>query len=516
MSLQMTQVASTVVVLLLSICIGIAAQIWTVVRKLPNLKKGYVAFFHPFADGGGGGERVLWCAVKALQEQTPHVKVAIYVREGVSSEQLVKEASHRFNISLSNDITVVPLNHTSLVLPERYPRLTLLGQAWGATKLGHEALSKFVPEVFIDTTGWAFTFPLARLAGCRVACYVHYPTVSSDMISRVASGKQTYNNQASIAGSPLKSFIKLLYYRLFALLYGVVGACSQLSDQAVRDILTSQATMVNSSWTLGHLQNLWWGHGERTSTSSTITAVNTGSRNCRIALVYPPVDTEDLKTLPLDSRSTPPYIISLAQFRPEKNHRMQLEAFALAKKRAVAGPKGQRVLEARLKLVGGCRHAEDNARLEDLKVLAHDLGVHQSVDWCVNASYTQLKGLLAGAVAGIHTMQDEHFGICVVEYMAAGVIPLAHNSGGPKADIVVPVLQHVAGSSSKAVSSGYLASTVEEYADAISQVLALEEGARIQMAAAARSHADTFSTEKFMNSFMSAIGPVLPPLEKKF
>ena len=29
--------------------------------------QGTIAFFHPFADGGGGGERVLWCASSPLQ-----------------------------------------------------------------------------------------------------------------------------------------------------------------------------------------------------------------------------------------------------------------------------------------------------------------------------------------------------------------------------------------------------------------------------------------------------------------
>ena len=26
-----------------------------------------VAFFHPYCNAGGGGERVLWCAIRALQ-----------------------------------------------------------------------------------------------------------------------------------------------------------------------------------------------------------------------------------------------------------------------------------------------------------------------------------------------------------------------------------------------------------------------------------------------------------------
>lgn len=45
-------------------------------------------------------------------------------------------------------------------------------------------------QVFVDTTGYAFSFPVARyLGGCSVGCYVHYPTISTDMLAAVASRK---------------------------------------------------------------------------------------------------------------------------------------------------------------------------------------------------------------------------------------------------------------------------------------------------------------------------------------
>ena len=45
-------------------------------------------------------------------------------------------------------------------------------------------------------------------------------------------------------------------------------------------------------------------------------------------------------------------------------------------------------------------------------------------------------------------MVDEHFGINVVELMAAGLIPLTHASGGPLLDIVVPYEGEPTGASS--------------------------------------------------------------------
>lgn len=89
---------------------------------------------------------------------------------------------------------------------------------------------------------------------------------------------------------------------------------------------------------------------------------------------------------------------------------------------------------------------------------------------------------------------------------AAGVIPIAHNSGGPQADIVVDV-ETAAGPQ----PTGYLAATLEEYCRAITTVLEMEQRDRLKIAAAAQKRAATlFSTEQFHKAFTEAISPVLP------
>lgn len=55
----------------------------------------------------------------------------------------------------------------------------------------------------------------------------------------------------------------------------------------------------------------------------------------------------------------------------------------------------------------------------------------------VNAPFELLVSSLGKGKVGLHTMWNEHFGIGVVEYQAAGLIPVAHKSAGPKMDIVI-------------------------------------------------------------------------------
>lgn len=75
----------------------------------------------------------------------------------------------------------------------------MIGQSLGSIYLSWEALCRFTPLYYFDTSGYAFTYPLARLFGCIVVCYTHYPTISLDMLSRVRGRSSMYNNNALIA-----------------------------------------------------------------------------------------------------------------------------------------------------------------------------------------------------------------------------------------------------------------------------------------------------------------------------
>lgn len=139
--------------------------------------------------------------------------------------------------------------------------------------------------------------------------------------------------------------------------------------------------------------------------------------------------------------------------------------------------------------------------------LAEELGIAEHVDFCVNLPYAELRSLLGEAAAGLHTMRDEHFGIGVVELMAAGVVPIVHDSGGPREDIVVPVQI-----GPDLEITGYRCTTEEEFARALVEVLAMDQVRRLRIAAAARTQAAKFSDARFAEAFVEALSPVLPGL----
>jgi len=217
-----------------------------------------IGFFHPNCSAFGGGERVLWKLIQALDEltfiegnvhSTRKISIFIYTRDAYKPDytsgssysfyvffplsyihrsnrlsyiisfrslifkELLKLIEQRFSIVLSSNISLsfVHLYHEALYLQiggdESKIRRSMIGESIQSMRFVWKALQKKTPDVFIDTTGYAFTFFIAKiLAGCKVITYVHYPTIRYvDMIIQ-------YIKHAIITAKKKHSFISLFLF----------------------------------------------------------------------------------------------------------------------------------------------------------------------------------------------------------------------------------------------------------------------------------------------------------------
>jgi alpha-1,2-mannosyltransferase len=371
------------------------------------------------SNAGGGGERVLWAAIRATQRRWPEAVCVVYTGDhDVDKAAILKRVEDRFNIQLhSPTVHFLYLTTRPWVLASTWPRFTLLGQSIGSLVLAYDAFSLLVPDIFVDTMGYAFALGLSSFLFPTVptGAYVHYPTISTDMLDSLQVGGQGVN---AGAGKGYRGTAKKQYWQLFAKLYSRVGS-------------TVDVVMTNSTWTQGHVTSLWGPYRKNKKIGADID------------VVFPPVAveevTEAVDVSEASEKKRGPAIIYIAQFRPEKNHQLILEAFASflhSKPKLPAYPDHT----PKLVLIGSVRNSHDDAtRVYNLRLLAHELNIKEHVEFLCDAPWPLMLDWMARASVGVNGMWSEHFGIGVVEYQAAGLISVVNDSGGPKLDIVVEI-----------------------------------------------------------------------------
>lgn len=96
-----------------------------------------------------------------------------------------------------------------------------------------------------------------------------------------------------------------------------------------------------------------------------------------------------------------------------------------------------------------------------------------------------------------------HISTGVVKCMAAGTIILAHKSGGPKLDIVVPY---------DGGPTGFLAGDEDSYAEAMEQILSMTPAAQLEIRRRARLSVTRFLDLEFEGSFLAAVEPLMSTL----
>lgn len=392
-----------------------------------------VGFLHAPSGAGGGGERVLWVAIDQLQradiQRNVERRYVLYTDVyGAGTDprewnaELLALVNKQFHIALRKPVEFVYLNQrfTLWLSPERYPCLTLLLQTvvGGFALYWEVAVHHRLTPVVIDTVGVPMVYPLVKLlSGSSMVSYTHYPIVSSSMADRVRAGTVTTTNKGCVASNAVLRLLKLGYYQLFATLYRLLG---QFPDEV----------LCNSSWTYGHISQLYWP---------------------RVAsVVYPPCNVVQYSqgSLPVTQRSND--IVSVGQFRPEKDHQLQIHAFHKALPRL---PK-----DCHLIMIGGARNLADRTRVKELESEVDRLELQGRVEIILNASFETVQKKLNSCCIGLHTMLDEHFGIVLLEYLAAGCIVLGHRSGGVCRDII------------NREDLGFLAVTSDEYAECMTKI----------------------------------------------
>ena len=387
----------------------------------------------------------------------------------------------RFNIELHPPtLMLLYLDTRYHLLASTWPRFTLLGQSVGSLLVAYNAFSLLVPDILIDTMGYAFT-----LAACKflfpdvpTGAYVHYPTISTDMLGSLDAKQSEGKGVNAGAGKGLRGTMKRAYWYLFARLYGWVGGHVDV-------------VMTNSSWTQNHIKQLW---DHSRAQKKVIYPVE---------VVFPPCAVEELERAvevnATSERNREPVLLYVAQFRPEKNHQLVLRAFSqflntFQSRSTHANDPGK---QPRLVLVGSVRDSSDETFIYALRILARELHIQESVTFLLNASWETIMDYLRTASVGINAMWNEHFGIGVVEYEAAGLISVVNNSGGPKNDIVIDEGDG---------PTGYHASTESEYAEAFYKALTLSPETAFSMRLRAQKTARRFNEPAFEKQWLKHTG----------
>jgi glycosyltransferase involved in cell wall biosynthesis len=253
-------------------------------------------------------------------------------------------------------------------------------------------------EVVINTHGDALPY---RISGATpYLLYLHFPTFLMGSTARYASNK----------------YRKSLFWRAYFKPYSVITR-----SLAMHAMTRSSLVLTNSEFS-------------REAIRETFPDVHP-------YVLYPPVNTDRFShaySQPINARELK--VLVVARFSPEK----QIEN-AITVAHLLRG-------SIKFHIVGSLAPA-NRPYFKMLQNMIETYGLTQTVTLTPNASNEELIDAMSKSMLYFHTMIGEHFGVSIVEAMAAGLVPIVPSYGG----------------CSEIVPSGYQYRTLEEAAQHIAK-----------------------------------------------
>lgn len=462
-----------------------------------------VSFVHPFCADCGGGEKVLWRMISSLISlnddpnlnnlETPQkIKINIISGKRDNVEELKEKLKQRFGIELNKDdyfennysnyninnyniqkrinkkidvqVELISMRSGYMLRPQKM--LTMLFQILAQIYFAFEIITKVYSDVFCDTTGLPFCYFILKYFGhAKVTAYTHYPFISNDMRNQVKHDESGVHSQGKLNKYKIIKYIKLYYYKLILKIYKLMGnKCLSFA-------------YVNSTWTYNHMKDIWEDLEQKK----------------KLLILYPPCSISLYKEAAKNEQREN-IIVSFSQFRKEKRQNMQIKILAKLKKKLNIYPEFQ---DLELHIIGGVRNKDDEAIFNDLINYSRELGVQDYVKLLPNRTKEQILEEFSKAKIGIHTMKDEHFGISLIEMMAAGLILVTHNSAGAKDDILVNYKDEN--------NIGFLVDNENDYINQIEEILLKYNEIKTLYVNSSRKRAEKFSDEAFKAQFINQL-----------
>lgn len=198
--------------------------------------------------------------------------------------------------------------------------------------------------------------------------------------------------------------------------------------------------------------------------------------NIEALVLYPPVSIEKYLTL--------------SKHGDRENIVVTISRIERMKNLDIITDIAKEVKEARFVILGSM---QSNSYYTHLMRRLRMLNLEDRVKILINASEELKMEILKKAKIYLHPTKYEHFGIAVVEAMAAGLIPVVHKSGGPWTDII------------EFGNYGFGFSSPDEAGSIIQNLTHLSEGELYTIRKRIVERTKTFSYESFLKRFNTII-----------